>query len=54
MYKIQLPLEFTSAADGTNVVKIFEEAIDMALKFKQNPEKDIYETIFQAADSIKS
>ncbi|CAM9190309.1 unnamed protein product [Discosporangium mesarthrocarpum] len=31
-----LPLFFVSAADGTNVVKVFEEAIKSALEYKRN------------------
>lgn len=27
---------FVSAADGTNVVKVFEEAIEAGLKYKRN------------------
>lgn len=29
-----------SAADGTNVVQIFRNALDMAIEFKKNPPKD--------------
>lgn len=32
-----LPFYFVSAADGTNVVKVFNEALNAALKYKQNP-----------------
>jgi len=39
----QLPLFFCSAADGTNVVQVFEEAIKLAMKFKLNP-PDNYES----------
>ncbi|KAF5905490.1 rab-like protein 2A, partial [Clarias magur] len=31
-----LPLYFVSAADGTNVVKVFKDAINMALSYKKN------------------
>ncbi|XP_021428322.2 rab-like protein 2A isoform X2 [Oncorhynchus mykiss] len=31
-----LPLYFVSAADGTNVVKMFKESIKMAMSYKQN------------------
>jgi len=34
--KNQLPFYFTSAADGTNVVKVFREAIRTALDYKLN------------------
>uniref|UniRef100_A0A8C6YI17 Rab-like protein 2B n=1 Tax=Naja naja TaxID=35670 RepID=A0A8C6YI17_NAJNA len=34
--KLNLPLYFVSAADGTNVVKLFSDAIKMAVAYKQN------------------
>ena len=39
--KHQLPFFYVSAADGTNVVRIFEEAIGLAIKTKENPEDDV-------------
>ncbi len=38
--KHKLPFFYVSAADGTNVVRIFEEAIALAIKQKENPDKD--------------
>ena len=38
--KHELDLFFVSAADGTNVVKIFEEILDRANEFKKNPTDD--------------
>ncbi|KAG1689106.1 Rab-like protein 2A [Nymphon striatum] len=35
--KHNLPLYFVSASDGTNVVKLFKDAIQLAVKYKQNP-----------------
>ena len=35
-----MPFNFVSAADGTNVVAIFKDALDMALNYKKNPPKD--------------
>jgi Rab-like protein 2 len=35
-----VPFNFVSAADGTNVVVIFKEALDMAVKYKEDPEND--------------
>lgn len=32
-----MPFYFVSAADGTNVVKVFNEILDKALKYKLNP-----------------
>uniref|UniRef100_A0A8C8VMV5 Rab-like protein 2B n=1 Tax=Pelusios castaneus TaxID=367368 RepID=A0A8C8VMV5_9SAUR len=34
--KFSLPFYFVSAADGTNVVKLFSDAIKLALAYKQN------------------
>ncbi|TRY56904.1 hypothetical protein DNTS_017065 [Danionella cerebrum] len=34
--KQALPFYFVSAADGTNVVKVFRDAIQMALAYKKN------------------
>ena len=36
----KLPFYFVSAADGTNVVQIFEEALERGLDYKINPPKD--------------
>ena len=38
--EIECPLEFVSAANGTNVVKIFEQALNAGLHYKQNPHED--------------
>lgn len=35
-----VPFNFVSAADGTNVVLIFKEALDMAIKYKDDPDND--------------
>lgn len=35
-----VPFNFVSAADGTNVVAIFREALDMAIKYKEDPTRD--------------
>ena len=34
------PFNFVSAADGTNVVAIFEQALEMGWDYKQNPNED--------------
>ena len=34
------PFNFVSAANGTNVVQIFRDALDMGIKYKENPHKD--------------
>ena len=38
--EIECPLEFVSAANGTNVVAIFEQALKNGLTYKQNPHED--------------
>jgi Rab-like protein 2 len=35
-----VPFNFVSAADGTNVVAIFRETLDMAIKFKDDPNRE--------------
>ena len=40
MEDVGLPLKFVSAADGTNVVQLFREALDGAVKYKENPPED--------------
>ena len=35
-----MPFNFVSAADGTNVVKIFRDSLDLANEYKKNPPKD--------------
>eukprot|EP01084_Bolivina_argentea_P024632 45882_1 len=50
--KRKLPLEFVSAADGTNVVKIFNNAVQMAYDYKINPKTDFKDEILEIADSL--
>ena len=40
MSDLKVPFNFVSAADGTNVVQIFRDALGMALNYKKNPPKD--------------
>ena len=47
-----LPLEFVSAADGTNVVKIFTDAIKLAFEYKHKPKTDFKDEILEIADSL--
>ena len=37
---LKVPFNVVSAADGTNVVKIFRECLDLAIEYKANPPKD--------------
>ena len=38
--QMKLDFHFVSAADGTNVVQIFEEALKKGYEYKLNPPKD--------------
>uniref|UniRef100_A0A5F8GEL4 RAB, member of RAS oncogene family like 2B n=1 Tax=Monodelphis domestica TaxID=13616 RepID=A0A5F8GEL4_MONDO len=44
--KFSLPLYFVSAADGTNVVKLFNDAIRLAVSYKQNSQ-DFMDEVLQ-------
>ncbi|XP_030646550.1 RAB, member of RAS oncogene family-like 2 [Chanos chanos] len=46
-----LPFYFVSAADGTNVVKVFREAIHMALSYKQNS-SDFMDEVMKELESF--
>merc|ERR1711879_829871 len=37
----KLPFYFVSAADGTNVVRVFNEAIKLAIKCKEEPQDEV-------------
>eukprot|EP00741_Cyanophora_paradoxa_P015426 tig00020875_g14889.t1 len=43
--KRNLPLYFVSASDGTNVVKIFKEAVRLGIKYKEMPPQDFYQEV---------
>ena len=52
--EIQCPLEFVSAADGTNVVAIFQQALEAGLHYKKNPhEDDFMNDILDLLDDTK-
>lgn len=42
-----LPFHFVSAADGTNVVKVFNEAIRAAYNYKYHTEKDFVAEVLE-------
>ncbi|CAE7222806.1 Rabl2 [Symbiodinium pilosum] len=42
----QLPFYFVSSADGTNVVRVFKEAISLAIKNKENPPDEVMAEIY--------
>ena len=37
---LNVPFNFVSAADGTNVVAIFRQTLDMAVAYKEDPNRD--------------
>eukprot|EP00941_MAST-03F_sp_MAST-3F-sp1_P001003 g1003.t1 len=49
--KHKMPFYFVSAADGTNVVKLFRHAIDSASDYKKNPE-DFFTQAFELMDDL--
>lgn len=48
--KRKLPFYFCSAADGTNVVKVFEDAMKAAVSYKENPPADFIEDVMRTLD----
>ena len=38
--QLNMDIEFVSAANGANVVKIFRDALEKGLDYKNNPNKD--------------
>ncbi|XP_035425167.1 rab-like protein 2B isoform X1 [Cygnus olor] len=49
--KFSLPFYFVSAADGTNVVKLFNDAIKLAVAYKQNS-GDFMDEVMQELESF--
>ena len=47
-----MPFYFVSAADGTNVVKIFREALDLALKNKLNPPDSFMNDVMELLNDV--
>jgi len=41
-----LPFYFTSSSDGTNVVRVFQEAIQLAIKNKEHPPDEVMAEIY--------
>ena len=48
-----LPFYFVSAADGTNVVKIFQEALHLALDNKLNPPNSLDKAVDDLLNDVK-
>merc|ERR1712066_997332 len=43
----KLPFYFVSSSDGTNVVRVFKEAISLAIKNKEQPPDEVMDEIFK-------
>lgn len=50
--KHQLPFYYVSASDGTNVVKLFRDAISAAASYRNNP-TDVGDQIIQELETLK-
>ncbi|XP_078004345.1 rab-like protein 2A isoform X5 [Phascolarctos cinereus] len=50
--RFALPLYFVSAADGTNVVKLFNDAIRLAVSYKQNSQ-DFMDEVLQELENFE-
>mmetsp|Transcript_14175 Transcript_14175/g.38399 ORF Transcript_14175/g.38399 Transcript_14175/m.38399 type:complete len:240 (+) Transcript_14175:111-830(+) len=50
--KHKLPFFFVSASDGTNVVKIFQLAIRMGIKYQAEPKEDFYQEVLDLLGEI--
>ncbi|XP_030071649.1 rab-like protein 2B isoform X2 [Microcaecilia unicolor] len=50
--KLNLPFYFVSAADGTNVVKLFTDAINLAVSYKQNSQ-DFMDQVMQELENFE-
>lgn len=50
--KFSLPLYFVSAADGTNVVKLFNDAIRLAVAYKKSSQ-DFMDEVLQELENFK-
>jgi Rab-like protein 2 len=48
-----LPFFFVSAADGTNVVAIFQEAVRLAWAYRTKGEKDFVEEVLELIDDVR-
>lgn len=48
-----LPFEYVSAADGTNVVKIFKEAMKLGLAYKLNPKDKFMSEVMDLLKDVK-
>lgn len=48
--KYNLPFHFVSAADGTNVVRIFEDMLRMAKNYKENPPRSFESDVMDLLD----
>ncbi|XP_015913508.1 rab-like protein 2A [Parasteatoda tepidariorum] len=51
--KLKMPLYFVSASDGTNVVKLFNDAIKNAVLYKKNP-TDFFDKVMQELEALET
>ncbi|XP_054721989.1 rab-like protein 2A [Uloborus diversus] len=49
--KLKMPMYFVSASDGTNVVKLFNDAIKNAVLYKKNP-TDFFDKVMQELEAL--
>jgi Rab-like protein 2 len=49
-----LPFYFVSAADGTNVVKVFNEALKLALHNKLNPPDSFMNDVLEFLNEVNT
>jgi Rab-like protein 2 len=50
--KYQLPFFYVSAADGTNVVKVFQEACKLAYSYKNSDIEDYMRDVMELLDDV--
>lgn len=48
----KLPFYFVSASDGTNVVQLFNDAIEGALKYKASPQKNFMNDVVDLLNDV--
>ena len=52
--KHDLPFYFASAADGTNVVKVFNEACKLAYSYKHSDNDDFLKDVMELLDDVSA
>lgn len=49
--KYSMPIFFTSAANGVNVVRIFEEILEKAIQYKNSPRDNFVKDVLEVIES---